>query len=218
MAKAIKKKEVKKVPIQKQDAPILLGESSIPISFETEERIPKMYLSEFTSESARDMLNAFTAFNSDDSVKSILLYIDSFGGEISSLGTIAELMTSSKKPVYTACVGKAFSAGAMLFALGAKRWIAPHATLMFHKLRYFLCTEADVDDVKYMAKEIDKLNDKWFKRVVSRSKMTYKEINQKIKEGNGNNWFLTPEEAIKYGFADIIGLPIVRETRQWRID
>ena len=149
--------------------------------------------------------------------ENILVYIDSFGGSVDSLATMAEIIESSSKPVITAAVGKAFSAGALLLALGDERWIAPNSRIMLHKIRIMLCEEMDVDEVKQMAKEISVINEKWLKKAVSRSKMSYKDFSAKLIKEAGD-WYLSPQEAIKYGFADTIGVPIVREVRQWRVN
>lgn len=196
----------------------LLGERSIPIKVDSDERLPVIWVGDFIPEGARDFFEAFTMFHSDDSVHSILVYIDSFGGSIDSLATVAELIESSRKPIITACIGKAFSAGALLLSLGHERWMGPNSRVMLHKARVSMCgDEIDASEMKVMAEEVNKLNDMWLKKAVARSKMSYEDFNKKLDKVAGE-WYLSPKEARKYGFIDHIGCPIVREVRQWRID
>jgi ATP-dependent Clp protease protease subunit len=200
-----------------QNITTMLGERGIPIRLDSDERLPIIWVSDFGPESAREFFEMFTMFHSDDSVESILVYIDSFGGSVDSLATMAEIIESSHKHVITACVGKAFSAGALLLSLGDERWVAPNSRVMLHKIRIVLCEEMDADEVREMAKELTTINEKWLKKAVARSNMTWKDFMDKIHKSAGD-WYLSPKDAVKFGFADHIGMPIVREVRQWRIN
>jgi ATP-dependent Clp protease protease subunit len=202
----------------KKDSNIaLLGERGIPVRLDADERLPVIWVNDFGPESAREFFEMFTMFHSDESVESILVYIDSFGGSVDSLATMAEVIQASIKPVITACVGKAFSAGALLLALGDERWVAPNSRVMFHKIRIALHEDMDADEIKQMAKELSSINERWLKKAVSCSKMNYKDFSAKLAKEAGD-WYLSPSEAVKYGFVDQIGVPIVREVRQWRIN
>lgn len=193
----------------------VISEHSIPVDLDKAGwgmSIPVLWVSEFSAEEARDFFADFTALQSDDNVKHIYIYVDSFGGAIDSLSAMTELVESSKKTVSTVCVGKAMSAGGILTAIGTPghRWIGPNSRLMLHRVSTII--GGDSDQIENITKELVRMNDMWLKKAVSRSKMTWKEFNDMLK-AKGGEWYLTPTEAVKYGFADRIGTPMIREVR-----
>ena len=62
-----------------------------------------------------------------------------------------------------------------------------------------------------------KRNQDWQKKVVKRSNLTLKEFNRLLKENEGE-LYLTAKEAVEYGFADHVGLPLIKETRKWTLE
>jgi ATP-dependent Clp protease protease subunit len=66
---------------------------------------------------------------SEDPDKEISLYINSPGGETSSMMAIYDTMQHVKPEVMTTCIGLAASAAALILAAGAqgKRFVLPHA-------------------------------------------------------------------------------------------
>lgn len=65
--------------------------------------------------------------------KPIKLFIDSCGGSLSDTLTIIDAIKMSKTPVYTICVGTAYSGGFFTFICGHKRIAYPHASFLFHE-------------------------------------------------------------------------------------
>ena len=203
----------------KKKFPQIIGEHSVPLFLDQEDRPPVIWVNDFDEESARNFFDLFTCFLSDDMVENIIVYIDSFGGNVDSLAAMAELIDSSPKTVITVGLGKTFSAGAMLLALGTpgNRWIAPHSRVMLHRLQLTTPGEASADTIAQIAGEILRMNDVWLRKIVERSKMKWVEFNKKLND-QGGQWYMDAKTAVSYGFADYIGLPIIRENRQWIID
>lgn len=177
-----------------------------------------MWVNDFGDIEAREFFEAFSSHLSDDNVHSIVVYIDSYGGLVDSLAAMMEIVESSTKSVITVGVGKAFSAGGMFLALGRDRWLAPNSRMMLHKVRITLGDlEFTPDTLDRTLKEITRVNDIWLKKVVKRSKISWKEFNKKLDENTGD-WYMSPNEALKYGFIDHIGLPRIKEVRQWILE
>lgn len=184
--------------------------------------IPIMWITEFGTDDAQDFFMNFVALQSNGDVNTIFLYVDSFGGAIDSLSTMIELIESSPKPVATVCIGKAFSAGAMLVALGHKgmRWVAPNSRLMFHRVALAISGDDEqmsAPSLNNTAKELLRINDTWLKKVVARSDMTWTEFNKEL-DAHGGEWYLTANEAQERGFVDHVGIPIVKEVYQTRVE
>jgi ATP-dependent Clp protease protease subunit len=204
----------------KPEVQTLLAQHTVPFSLEEGYLMPTVWVNSFDEDSARDFFDAFSSFLSDDRVSSIVVYIDSFGGQVDSLAAMSEVITSSRKPVITVAVGKAFSAGAVLLALGSpgNRWVAPNSRIMVHRLQVGAgVVDRDVDDVTQIAGEIIRMNDVWLHKLVDRSKMKWTEFNKRIND-QGGQWYLDAKNAVTYGFADNIGLPMIKEVRQWVLD
>lgn len=65
--------------------------------------------------------------------KPIYLYIDSCGGSLTDTLTIIDSIKLSKTPVWTICVGCAYSGGFFIACSGHKRFAYPHASFLFHE-------------------------------------------------------------------------------------
>lgn len=65
--------------------------------------------------------------------KPIKIYIDSCGGSLTDTLTIIDSIKLSKTPIYTICVGTAYSGGFFVFISGHKRIAYPHASFLFHE-------------------------------------------------------------------------------------
>ena len=72
---------------------------------------------------------------SEDPDKDIFLYINSPGGQMTSLFALYDTMQYVRPDISTVCMGMAASAAAVLLAGGAKgkRYALPHARVMLHQ-------------------------------------------------------------------------------------
>lgn len=195
---------------------MILSEEGYAMDFD-EIEVPVLWISEFDPKSAHEFFMNFCSLQSNSNVHSIFVYIDSFGGAVDSMATIAELVENSEKPVGTVVVGKAMSAGAILSSIGGDgmRWVGPNSRMMFHRLSAGIL--GDVKEMETYTREIIRMNELWLKKAVKRSKLTWKEFNEVLNK-KGGNWYMSPREAVKNGFADQIGLPILGEVRQLRLN
>ncbi len=101
--------------------------------------------------------------------KPIRIYFNSHGGSVYDMWLLIDTILNSITPVYTYCTGYAMSAAFVVFLAGDKRYMSPHATLMFHQIscwRYGKYQDI-VDDREHM----DAMNEEIEKFVMERTKI-----------------------------------------------
>jgi len=166
------------------------------------------------------LVNEFTefgvkSFKADfDSLKNsnipiIPILIDSFGGEIYSLLAMLDIMVSSDRPIATIALGKAMSCGSILLACGSPglRFIGPHSTVMIHDAGSV--SFGKIEDLKADVGEAERLNNKIFGILNEKCGRPQGYFQKIVAEKKHANWYLTPEEALKHGVVDKIGIPIL---------
>ncbi len=136
----------------------------------------------------------------DDSEKDIYLYINSPGGIITSGMGIFDTMNYIKPDVATICMGQAASMGAFLLAGGAKgkRSALPNSRIMIHQP--LGGAEGQASDIKILSDEILRLREKLNVILSKNTKQSLK----KIEKDTDRNFFMSSDEAKKYGLIDII--------------
>lgn len=130
----------------------------------------------------------------------ISLYINSPGGSITSGMAIYDTMNLIKSDVSTICVGMSASMAAFLLSCGTKgkRYILPNAEVMIHQPLGGASGQAT--EIKIAAERILKLRTKL-------NTILAKNTNQpleKVEEDTERDYFLSSEEAKKYGLVDKI--------------
>ncbi len=134
----------------------------------------------------------------EDPEKDIYLYINSPGGVISSGLAIYDTMQYVKPDVTTICVGMAASMAAVLLAAGTKgkRFALPHSRIMIHQPMGGV--EGQAIDIAIHAREIMRM-----RQIINEilSKHTGQPV-EKIEKDTDRNFFMSAEEAKKYGLID----------------
>ena len=140
---------------------------------------------------------------SRDPKKDVHLYINSPGGSVTATMAIYDTISHIKCAVSTICVGLAASGGAILLSSGTKgkRYMLPNAELMIHQP--IGGTEGQASDIAITAKHILKTRDNLNKIL---AKNTGKPITQ-IEKDTDRDFFMSAEEAKKYGIIDEIMRP-----------
>ncbi len=156
--------------------------------------------SPITDEVANLVIAQLLFLESENSDKDIYLYINSPGGVVTAALAIYDTMQYIKPDVVTICTGLAASGGAVLLAAGAsgKRFALPHSRIMIHQVMGG--AEGPVKDVEIQTKEIVRI-----KEIVNAilSKHTGQPIS-KIEKDTDRDFYMSPEEAQKYGLIDDI--------------
>lgn len=135
---------------------------------------------------------------SEDAKKDISFYINSPGGSVTATLAMVDTMNHVKPHVSTVCVGMAASGAAILLSAGqkGKRFSLPNAEVMIHQPSGG--AEGQATDIEITAKQILKL------RAVL-NKMLAKNTGQKlekIEKDVERDFFMTADEAKKYGLVD----------------
>lgn len=139
---------------------------------------------------------------SDLKVKTINVYINSYGGEVAEALAIYSTLQRHPAKVHTFCDGFACSAASIIFCAGSQRTMGQLAMLMIHNCMSYL-GYANSEEMRKAAEDNDKINQSSIEAYKVVSNLTEKQIRDMMDQ---ETW-LTAEEAKKYGFAtDIAAL------------
>ena len=138
---------------------------------------------------------------SEDPDKPVNLYINSPGGNVTSGLAIYDTMQHVKAEISTMCIGQAASMAAVLLAGGAPghRYALPHSRIMIHQVLGGV--QGQASDIEIHAKEILRIR-RELNRILKFH--TGRQTLEKIEKDTDRDFFMTAEEAIKYGIVDSI--------------
>jgi ATP-dependent Clp protease protease subunit len=137
---------------------------------------------------------------SENPDKDIYMYINSPGGVVTSGMAIYDTMQFIKPKIATVCLGQACSIASVLLCAGNKgmRMSLPNSRIMIHQP--WGGYQGQATDIEIHAKEIldvkRRINDIYVKH--TGQKLTF------IEKGVERDNFMSPAEAKKYGFIDMI--------------
>lgn len=136
----------------------------------------------------------------EDPKKDIRLYVNTPGGSVTAGLAVYDTIQYIKSPVSTICVGLAASMGATILAAGTKgkRLALPNSEIMLHQVMGGV--EGQAIDIKIRAEHILKIKDRINQLL---AKHTGQQI-KKIESDTDRDFYMTPEEAKKYGLIDKI--------------
>jgi len=134
----------------------------------------------------------------EDHDKDISIYINTPGGSVTSGLAIYDTIQFVKPDVNTYCMGQATSMGAVLLAAGTpgKRYALPHARIMIHQP--WGGVEGQATDINIQAQEILRLRARLEEILAKHTKQPL----DKIKKDTERDYFMSAEEAKKYGIVD----------------
>ena len=135
---------------------------------------------------------------SDEPEKDINLYINSPGGEMTTLFAIHDTMQYIKPDVSTIVMGQAASAAAVLALSGTKgkRYALPHARVLLHQP--YGGAEGQAVDIEIQAKEIVR-NRELMNEIIARH--TGQPL-ERVSKDTDRDFILTAEQAVEYGAVD----------------
>ena len=136
-----------------------------------------------------------------DPKKDIELYINSPGGSVPAGMAIYDTMQLIRPDVSTICVGTAASMGAFLLAAGAKgkRFALPNSEILLHQVHIMGGgIEGQATDIEIAAKQITKIKERVNELLAKHTKQSL----SKIEKDTDRDYWLTSEEAKKYGVID----------------
>lgn len=137
---------------------------------------------------------------SQDKEKDIKLYINSPGGSVTAGLAIYDTIQYIKPDVSTICVGLAASMAATLLASGTKgkRFVLPNSEILIHQVMGG--AEGQAIDIKIRAERILRIRDRLNEILAKHTG----QAREKIEKDTDRDYFMTAEEALKYGIVDKI--------------
>lgn len=138
--------------------------------------------------------------DAENSKEDIKIYINSPGGSVTAALALYDTMQHIKADVATICIGQAASAAAVLLACGAKgkRFSLPNARVMIHQVMGGM--EGTQKDVEIQAREMLRIKNQINAILTKHTGQAMKRIEQ----DTDRDYFMTAEEAKKYGIIDKI--------------
>ena len=137
---------------------------------------------------------------SEDPDKDIHIYINSPGGAVTAGLAIYDTMQYIRPDIVTICMGQNSSMAALLLAAGRKdkRYALPHSRIMIHQP--LGGAQGQATDIDIQAREILKVRETLNQILSEHTNQPIK----KIREDTERDYFMTAEEAKKYGIVDKI--------------
>jgi ATP-dependent Clp protease protease subunit len=183
--------------------PTLKKESKYESSYVWLAKARIIFLKETITKEVAAELSALLLYYDNESNDDIYLYIHSNGGDVDGLVNIYDVMNIVRSQIHTICLGKAYSAAAVLLAAGTKgkRYAHRNSQIMIHGIQFIFPIAGDdqVDSKNYL-EFLKKNNNTVMKMLAEDTGHPLKEIIEDCKR----DLFLDAKQALKYGIIDHI--------------
>ncbi len=139
-----------------------------------------------------------------DSKLPITILVNSPGGVYSSGMAVYDVMQGMKSAITTVCMGQAASFGAVILCAGTKgkRVAWPHARVMIHQPLIAGKVYGPASDIDIEAEQMMKVREELNEVLAHHTGQPI----EKIEKDTDRNYYMTAEEAKKYGLVDKVGL------------
>ena len=156
---------------------------------------------DISDQSAESVVQKIIYFDGQSS-EDITIFINSPGGMISSGLAIYDAMQYAKSDIKTVCMGLAASMGAVILCAGekGKRETWENSRVMIHQPLISGNFFGPASEINIQAEEMLKVRDKLNRILTEHTGQTLK----KIEEDTDRDYFMSADEAVKYGLVDII--------------
>ena len=138
----------------------------------------------------------------------IHVYINSYGGEAAAALAIYNALTRHKANIVTYCDGFACSAASVVFMAGDRRVMYDASLLMIHNV--WTVAEGDAQALRKQAEDLEAVNQASVQIYAARTGISQEKIRRMMDE---ETW-ISPEEALLWGFATEIARPKREEYAQ----
>lgn len=155
---------------------------------------------EFNQAMADSVVAQLLFLESSDNESDIYMYINSPGGSLSAMFAIYDVMQYVKPDIVTFGMGICMSAASFILASGTKgkRFALPNTEIMIHELS--TGTQGKFNDIKNYVAQAEKLHNRlaeYYHEITGQSL-------KKIKKDMERDYFMSAEEAVKYGLIDAV--------------
>jgi len=152
---------------------------------------------------ANSVIAQLLFLEAEDSEREAYMYINSPGGVVTAGLAIYDTMKYLKIKVSTICIGQAASMGAFLLSAGEKgrRYALPNARIMIHQP--LGGAQGQATDIEIQTKEILRIKKLLNQKMADHTGQPL----AKIEKDTDRDFFMGPEEAVKYGLIDEVIYP-----------
>ena len=158
---------------------------------------------DITEQKSEEIIYALKIYSSE-SADPVDFYVNSAGGVASDMFAMYDFVREVRQnmEIHTHGLGKVMSAAVLLLAAGTKgqRKIGKYCRVMIHSV--IGGSSGALHDLKNEMKEIQAIQDMYIDALASETKLTKKKLKEMFSKNV--NVYLSAEEAVKYGIADII--------------
>lgn len=174
----------------------------------------EIWVGEFTDKSAQEFREQILERADPEGKMVIPIYIDSYGGNADSLAKMIDTMDEVPNRFITVCMGKAMSCGAILLSHGDLRFCSKLSRIMVHNVS--TVSWGDAYSLKAGSDEAMRLNKIFIGLLAKNCGMTYEQLQNHIKTAtDSKEIWMSPEDAVKFGIVDRIGVPELIPIIQW---
>jgi ATP-dependent Clp protease protease subunit len=164
-----------------------------------------IFISEnITKEVASSFSAMLSYYEQQSKTEDVYVYINTNGGDSAALVHMYDVMQMVKPDIHTVCIGKAYSAGAVLLAAGAKgkRSAFKHSSVMLHGIQIMFppITEIDQSNSNNYFNFVKSHNDTIMEIL---SKHTGKDV-KTLKSDCSRDLYLSAKDCLDYGIIDNI--------------
>jgi ATP-dependent Clp protease protease subunit len=161
-------------------------------------------ISSFYDDSVRYLKASIDKAKSNNQ-KILPILVNSYGGSVMNLFRMIDLINSSDLEIITICHGVAMSAGAVLFAMGKKRYISENSNIMIHDVGFFAYGKHS--EVKSSTDFAGSQQDKAYSILDSAAKKETGFFENLVKENKGADLYLSADKSLEIGLATDKGIP-----------
>lgn len=155
-------------------------------------------LGEITPEAVNGLILQLRYLQQEDPEAEITLYINSPGGEVASGLALYDVIAALRCPLRTVCVGTAASMAALIFAVGKRREMLPHARLMIHDPLIAGGIGGSALHIDSVSRDLMRTRQTMAELLAKHSGHTLEEVYEKT----AKDTYFDAEEAVAWGLAD----------------
>ena len=188
----------------KKDQIVILDPDSIGLPPpQPESRLIGLFC-EIIDEKVAEIVHALLFLNDSDTKKPIEFYISTYGGNADDMFALYDVMRQVEPTteIHTVGMGKVMSAGVLLLAAGTKgkRKIGKNCRVMIHSV--IAGSHGSFHNLLNEMEAVEHLQKMYIDCLVTETKMTKKQLKNMLERKV--NVYLSAEEAVELGIADII--------------
>ncbi len=179
------------------------GTTLVPLEAKAYEARTIYVQGEINEASAAEFVREIIELNRQDETEPIKVLITSGGGSVVHGLAEYDAIVTSKAPVWTYCVGTAYSMAAILFAAGQKRMILNNSKVMLHQPLIGENQGGNASSVKSMSDSLMQTKNQLVEILSKHTGMTKRQVDKQISYDH----YYTAKEAVEANLADeIVGI------------